>query len=77
MDLNNVYIIVCILGAVFTLSEWRIRMLHAQFREKVEDVDKINKIIQANLDSKIERLEAKIDMLIDLNLRQSYDKKSS
>ena len=75
MDLNSVYLIVCLVGAVLTLSEWRIRMLHTQFREKVEDVDKVNKVIQANLETKIERLETKIDMLIDLNLRQSYDKK--
>lgn len=75
MDLNSLYIIVALIGALFTLSEWRIRMLHMQFREKVEDVDKVNKVIQANLETKIERLETKIDMLIDLNLRQAYDKK--
>ena len=75
MEINSIVALIGLMISVAGFTEWRIRMIHAQFREKLEDVDKVNKVIQNGLETKIERLETKIDMLIDLNLRKQYDQK--
>lgn len=66
MDLSQVATILSILAGVSVFFEWRIRTMQAQFKEKIEDKERINQIIQIELKEDIARLEAKIDTLINV-----------
>lgn len=65
--------VIGIVGAWTGFVEWRIRTMYAQIKEKIEDVDKINKAEQANLKDTAIRLEAKIDMLIQMQLQANHN----
>ena len=65
-----------ILGSWTVFVEWRIRTMQANVRDKIEDRDEINKVVQAALRVDIARLEAKIDQLINLQLKNIHNDKS-
>lgn len=58
-----------LIAVISGFFEWRVRTLYTQMKEKIEDKEKINRVVQDELKNDIKRLEAKIDMLIKLNLR--------
>lgn len=71
MDFNLIHVIIAIIGALMAWNafiEKRIQVMYKQLVEKIEDKQQVNKIEQENLKAQVVRLEAKIDMLIELNL---------
>ena len=68
-------IIVSAIGLVVGLAgyiEKRLEMQSRNFEAKLEDRNKINEVIQNSLKEQITRLEAKIDMLLQMNLEKSH-----
>lgn len=73
MNINEVLTFLSLLATITGLYEWRIRAMYAQFKEKIDDKNQVNQIVQDELKGDIARLEAKIDMLINLQIRgQQY-----
>lgn len=50
--------------------EWRIRTMYAQLDDKIKDKNEVNEVIQQELKNDIARLESKIDMLIQLQIKR-------
>lgn len=65
--------IITLLAGSASFTEWRIRTMYQQFKEKLEDSNKINQVIQSELQKDIGRIEAKIDMLIRLQIKGYND----
>lgn len=59
------------LATVASLLEWRVRTMYSQIQDRILDKEKINQVVQDELRNDILRLEAKIDMLIRINLKDS------
>ncbi len=76
MDFSLLHIVIAIVGA---LSAWnafierRIQSMYKQLVEKIEDKQELNKAVQQDIKDQVIRLETKIDMLIQLNLRKQKD----
>lgn len=68
MLLPNILTSLAILGGWASFTEWRIRTMYSQLKEKIEDKERINEIVQSQLKEHIARLEAKIDMLISMQI---------
>jgi len=75
-NLDNLITIITIVGCWTVLVEWRIRTMYSQIKEKIEDMDKVTKAEQTNLKDTAVRLEAKIDMLIHMQLQANRDDKN-
>lgn len=75
MDPTNILAILAILSAWVGFVEWRIRTMYNQLQEKIDDKEKLNSVIQNELKENVARLETKIDMLINLQLRQKQNDK--
>ncbi len=55
------------IGGAVGFIEMRIAKMYQQIKEKMEDKEEINKVIQQSLKEDIARLETKIDVLLQLN----------
>lgn len=76
MDFSLVHVIIAIIGALGAWNafiEKRLHTMYKQIIEKIEDKQAVNQVVQEELKNQIVRLEAKIDMLIQLNLRRPND----
>ncbi len=77
MDFSMVHLVLAVVGA---LSAWnafiekRIHTMYKQLIDKIEDKQELNKAVQQDIKDQVVRLEAKIDMLINLQLRRSDDR---
>jgi acetyl-CoA carboxylase carboxyltransferase component len=74
MDLSLVHLIIAVVGALAAWNafiEKRIQGMYKQLVEKMEDKQEVNRAVQEDLKAQVVRLEAKIDMLIQLNLRKN------
>ena len=72
MEFSLIHLIIAVIGALGAWNafiEKRIQNMYRQLVEKIEDKQEINKAVQQDLKDQVVRLEAKIDMLIQLNLR--------
>lgn len=49
-----------------TIIERKLVQMRSQMHEKIEDVQKINEVVQEQLEKTVERLENKIDFLVQL-----------
>ena len=73
-------IVVSLLGALATwlgFIERRIQMLRSDLKEKIDDVNKINKVIQDSTTARLERLENKMDFIISLQLKAANNDKDN
>lgn len=78
MDFSLVHIIIAIIGALGAWNafiEKRLNTMYKQVIEKIEDKQALNTVIQEELKNQVVRLEAKIDMLIQLNMQRRTDDK--
>ncbi len=58
-----------VLGAWLGFIEKRLHDVQTRFEEKLESKNELNRVIQQDLKEDISRLENKIDMLINLQIR--------
>lgn len=80
MDFSLIHLIIAIvtaLGAWIGFIEKRLHTMYANIKEKIEDKDRVNQVVQQELKEHIVRLEEKIDMLIRLNLKDRHDDRNS
>jgi len=62
------------IGSAVGFMEMRISRMYQELKEKIEDKQLLNQTVQKDLKDQIVRLEAKIDMLIQLNIKRADDK---
>ena len=71
MTIEAIISVLALMASMGSFFEWRIRVMQAQMKEKLADRDAINQVIQNELRGDVARLEAKIDMLIQLQIKDS------
>ncbi len=76
MDLNIIQLLISValaVGSAVGFMEMRLSKMYTLLQEKINDKNEINKVIQESLKEDIARLETKIDMLLQLNIRSTKD----
>lgn len=74
MDFNFIQIVIAITAAVggaIGFMEMRINRMYTTLQEKIEDKNQINRVVQESLKEDIARLEAKIDMLLQMSIKET------
>lgn len=69
MGINEIIGLLSLLAAVTGLTEWRIRTVETRILEKIKDREDVTKVKIDELNSNIQRVEAKLDLLLKLQLK--------
>jgi hypothetical protein len=74
MELNSILTVVSSLLGLAGFTEWRIRTVETRLLEKMKDREDVTKVKVDELKSNLARLEAKIDMILKLQIqRDNHD----
>ena len=64
----DIFAVIPIVMAWAGLAEWRIRVMYNQLSEKIKDTQAINRVEQDNIKSNLSRLEAKLDLILKIQI---------
>lgn len=71
MDIQSIHIVIASIGLILTwlvFNEKRMLTMREQLIEKIQDKQELNEVVQTALKNQLDRVEGKMDMLIQLNL---------
>lgn len=77
VDMNIIAGLITIIFTWLGFNEKRMSSLRAEFKEKIADREEINRIIQNELKGDINRLEGKIDSLLQVVMDNSRSSNQS
>lgn len=72
-------IVIALIGLILTwlvFNEKRMLTMREQLIEKIQDKQELNEVVQTALKNQLDRVEGKMDMLIQLNLENRNNNRS-